>query len=417
MTVKFFARQQSRSDQGTLWMRVSHGSGKTKTRSLGIEVPPNLFTKKGNVKSTVPGAAVIQKIISQHRDRVYEAYYTLVAEGFTPELDHILAVYERGDNAVKKTGSVTDVYDIWADRKESKVSKGTMGNVQAVGNELFHYEQQRKKPLLFGEIGLDFVNEISERLASGQGYSGRRNQNSTIRVKMSMLIEFLKWCHKEGYISDTSWEAYAPPKMKDENRINLTEEEVDMLYKFDVRACAPAGWEDRYECIFYSFLFSCDVGGLRYNSWDQIRESNMEKVDGILVMYVSRKKNSTHSVVPVTQRAYNLVEKIQEVAWHPDNREANIIIKNVCKAAGIAGEYKKIVHYGKEKEVDVEPRWNLVSTHTARSVFVTKCKSLGMASDDVGKLAGFTPGMADTYYRPGREAFARALVKANPSAY
>ena len=93
----------------------------------------------------------------------------------------------------------------------------------------------------------------------------------------------------------------------------------------------------------------------------------------------------------IKKETENELKKYKEEK-HPlprlSNQKLNLYIKEVCELAKI-DEITTIVHYsGNNKIETTEPKYNLVTTHSARRTFITQSLLRGMKAEIVMSISG-----------------------------
>ena len=145
---------------------------------------------------------------------------------------------------------------------------------------------------------------------------------------------------------------------------------------------------ERERFVQLCFLISARTG-MRIS--DTLRTTE-ENVKGDILDYVS-KKTSIEAQVPVSDDVKNWITEVNEIKYRPTEANYNLIIKRLCKRAGI-NERVKLFKRGKEMTGE---KWQFVSSHTARVSFCT-CLSQHLDLNAIATLAGHTnPIMTANY--------------------
>ena len=70
------------------------------------------------------------------------------------------------------------------------------------------------------------------------------------------------------------------------------------------------------------------------------------------------------------------------------NQAMNRDIKELCKLAGINEEIRVTTYKGNVRTDKIQPKWELVGTHTGRRTFIVNALSLGITPNIVMKWTG-----------------------------
>ena len=65
-------------------------------------------------------------------------------------------------------------------------------------------------------------------------------------------------------------------------------------------------------------------------------------------------------------------------------------IKELCKLAGINEEIRVTTYKGNVRTDKIQPKWELVGTHTGRRTFIVNAMSLGITPNIVMKWTGYS---------------------------
>ena len=131
--------------------------------------------------------------------------------------------------------------------------------------------------------------------------------------------------------------------------------------------------------VLYQFLIGAYTG-MRISD---IRNVTEENVTGGQLSYVS-KKTSVHAVVPCSDRVKGYILWVQQNEQEVSLAGYNKIVRRLCRKAGIADKVK-VYRAG---ATCTGPKWQFVSSHTARISFCTNLAELHVPLLDIARLAG-----------------------------
>lgn len=137
------------------------------------------------------------------------------------------------------------------------------------------------------------------------------------------------------------------------------------------------------------FLLGCFTG-LRYNRWSQIGKENIVESDGVesLDLFTTKGKNKRvniplHPMVKVICEQYDW--QLPEV---PTLNVINLDLKEIGKQAGFTEDVQRAQWVRGRSVLTTEPKWKLISTHTARRSFATNAYEAGVPIEDISALVG-----------------------------
>ena len=202
-------------------------------------------------------------------------------------------------------------------------------------------------------------------------------KNSTIEKKLGYLRWFLNWATDRGYNPTL--------KMTQRKVIYLTKEEIARVR--DLELSESQAYLDPIRDIF---LFCC-FSGLRHSDVNNLRRSDI-KGDHIEVTTVKTADSISIELNKVTR---DILEKYKDTPFKDNkalpnytNQAMNRDIKELCKLAGINEEIRVTTYKGNVRTDKIQPKWELVGTHTGRRTFIVNALSLGITPNIVMKWTG-----------------------------
>ena len=185
--------------------------------------------------------------------------------------------------------------------------------------------------------------------------------------------------------------------------IALTQEEMDALWS------APL--EGRVAQARDVFMVGC-LTAARFQDYSRFNDTNI--VDGRL-RYVQRKTGQV-VVLPLSPRLTEIFSRYGGGLPKITQQEVGRLIKTACRSIG--GSFNDVMEVsrtrGGRKEIERIPRWQRVSTHTARRSAITALHLLGVPTYQLMMLSGHTTiENFQRYLRVDRERNADLLAE-NP---
>ena len=211
-------------------------------------------------------------------------------------------------------------------------------------------------------------------------------KNSTIEKKLGYLRWFLNWATDRGYNSNLDYKKFHPTlKMTQRKVIYLTKEEIARVR--DLELSESQAYLDPIRDIF---LFCC-FSGLRHSDVNNLRRSDI-KGDHIEVTTVKTADSISIELNKVTR---DILEKYKDTPFKDNkalpnytNQAMNRDIKELCRLAGINEEIRVTTYKGNVRTDKIQPKWELVGTHTGRRTFIVNALSLGITPNIVMKWTG-----------------------------
>lgn len=298
--------------------------------------------------------------------RLVNLLSTYAAKGVNPTIAELKKEFKQsigqGDEEYTKEEKITflDFIDkfIINQKNIGNKSKGTFKNYQTTRNGIAEYLKYKKtKKLDFEDVNMRFANDFITFLKTERGIKSNNTVDSYIKhIKLFMLA-----AKKEKYHNSSDYTEIKRLRSEVEN-IFLTEEDIYQIAQLDLSKVQKL---DRVRDIF---LIGCSTG-LRFSDYINISENQIIKKDNDrLFLSIITRKTKAKVVIPISPLALSVFEKYNFNLPSPiTNQKFNEYIKEICQLAGIT-EMVSIQTGGGLKE---GPKYQFVSTHTARRSFAT----------------------------------------------
>lgn len=415
MTIKHIRRG------GNLCLRISHGAGKTKVRSLKIPIPSYGITRTGRISRELPGYSDIKAVSVKHQDKLEEIYAGLRRDlGRSPMLDEILDSYDlwkEGQVVEHQSLYLMDYWDGYVEERriELRDKKRSMKKLHDVENDLIVMGRRRKIRLT--EISASLVYDFIQMLQEGRGYSGKVNGNNTINKKLTELRGFFRHLERRRLHEDTSYDRVKLDSYEPEEPA-YTDEELEMIYNWDPKS---PGFRAVHEKARDLYIF-CGETAVSHGDLKYVSPKNIHEVDtdmgSFKVLRFRRNKTQGESVIPLSKRAIDILEKYDYHLPNTTNQECNRCIKDIARAVGIQGTHTFIKWVGDQRIENTVPRWQAIKFHSSRRSFITNSLMRGENISLVGKVAGQKSERTTSgYFQPGADRQTLAMVQANKDRF
>lgn len=263
-----------------------------------------------------------------------------------------------------------------------KLSSGTVYNHRNALGRLQKYCLENHKRIVWELFDKRFAESFTAWM-NAQGYSA-----NTIAGQYSIMKVWLSDAEMEGYITDKCFHKY-PTATHDVDNIYLTEEEIERLYKIDFSDEEIKKQIDSKSNIEQTrdlFIVACWTR-LRYSDWHDMSRSLITN---------NRISLTTHKTMKDVELAIHpMVQKILEkykgnLPKSVDKTRTNAQIQKCGELAHI--DAKTILHRVKGGEVVTiaEPKYKLITNHTARRSFCTNMYLRGIPTKVIMDASGHT---------------------------
>lgn len=315
--------------------------------------------------------------------------------------------YAQGVKRVTKLQKDT----FWDAYKEFVKVNGRQHDWTPATYEKFHAQENHlkkfKKHLTFDYFTDEGLVEYVEFLRMEEDM-----KNSTIGKQLAFLKWFLRWSYNRGYHMNNAYETFkAKLKTTQKKVIFLNHEELTQL-----ETCELPEDCSHLSKVRDVFLFCCYTG-LRYSDVANLRKSDV-KVDHIEITTI---KTSDSLIIELNKYSKAILDKYKDATFEDfkvlpviSNQKMNTYLHELCKLAKIDEPIRQTYYKGNERIDKVQPKYELICTHTGRRTFICNALSLGIPPQVVMKWTGHSDYKAmKPYIDIADDIKAKAMEKFN----
>lgn len=351
--------------------------GKRLIISTGESIHPKYWNISQQVRATkdYPQYSQINKRLSEIRAKISEIYHQLKTIGEDIGKYEIKEQIDIFLNRATKSEVPTDFLSFVDYYITSK--RGTINprSKRTYSERTFSKYLRVKKLCLeinkyidFRHFNESFYEDYYERLMHKKGFSLNTIGKYTKTLK-TLLGAAAK--PKFGVNRHNHYLDYPVLEVEADN-VALNKAEIDAMYKLDL---AHKPHLDRARDVF---IIGCKTG-LRYSDMYSIQNHN---IAGDLIR-LKTYKGVINATIPILTETRSILSKYNnQLPKRISNQKLNEYIKEVGKLAGLNNEERKSIIRGTGEEVKFLPKYQLISSHTARRSFCTN-----MYNDDVPIMA------------------------------
>jgi integrase len=230
------------------------------------------------------------------------------------------------------------------------------------------------------KITLDSLNiEFYEKFRD-YAFEKRNTLNNYFGKIIAGIKTFMNWSFERGYHKNLEYKKFKAIQNNIEV-IYLTKDELMKLYNFPFDS-------KRLEHVRDFYCFGCFTG-LRFSDIKQLKISNV--FEDYIKLNIQKTKTIDH-IIPLNKFAKAILNKYIETLYEPlptiSGQKFNQYIKECCKIIGIDTPTNITRYIGNRRIDRVLPKYELITSHTARKTFVTNSLVLGMKEMVVKNITG-----------------------------
>lgn len=398
ISVKFYLKRPNSDKETAIYFSMNYGAyvllpnGRKKYKPLKYYTTESILPEKWDSQKGEPLAPTARnKRINQTEYKELKArlehieavakdtYRRLENDGeeitnkrLTLELDKVFK--EKKKIKVEINKDLLNFIEDYIEKSNKKIA--TKKQYKIVYNNISEYAYLSKKRPAFEDITLDFYLGFVDFLKHTKGYSP-----NTIGARIKGLKLFMNESYERGLHSNLDFRLKRFSKPSEETKaIYLNESELEKIYNFDFSNNKKL---DRVRDIF---LIGCYTG-LRFSDLSLLSTNNIDEENNII--NVKTQKTGKIVVIPIHTFIHQILQKYNNnLPKMLSNQKFNDYIKEVVKKVGIDEE----IPIQKEKNtlsyVDKVPKYELITSHTARRSFATNAYLAGIPVISIMKITG-----------------------------
>ncbi|TLX24047.1 site-specific integrase [Chryseobacterium indologenes] len=261
---------------------------------------------------------------------------------------------------------------------KSSQKKGSIEVYNALLKHLTDFSVKRKYKLTFDSITLDFYEQFKDYILNE-----KKLLTNTFGKQIKTLKTFLNIATEKGVNNNTVYKSrlFKAPEEKIDH-IYLTLDELEILRQKDL---SQIPYLDRVRDVF---LIGCHTG-LRFSDFTQLKRENLEKRKNGFVFNVITKKTKERVIIPVKPVVMEIWNKYDgELPRAISNQKMNDYLKVLGEVVEI--DQPTIIKRtsGKEVREQIQPKFKLITTHTARRSFATNAYLSDVPAISIMKFTG-----------------------------
>ena len=260
----------------------------------------------------------------------------------------------------------------------------TNRNIKAIGttkkyvstlNFIRDFENETNYRITFDSLEIEFYENFRD-----YAFEKRNTLNNYFGKIIAGIKTFMNWSFERGYHNNLEYKKFKVIQ-NDIEVIYLTKDELMELYNFSFKS-------KRLEHVRDFYCFGCFTG-LRFSDIKQLRRSNV--FEDYIKLNIQKTKTIDH-IIPLNKFAKAILERYKETLYEPlptiSGQKFNQYIKECCKMVGIDTPTNITRYIGNKRIDEVQPKYELITSHTARKTFVTNSLVLGMKEMVVKNITG-----------------------------
>lgn len=302
----------------------------------------------------------------------------ITKEEIKAELDRLLRGHlPKVENTILLSDFISQIAEETNHSKETKKSyNNTLEHIKA-------FEKSKRYRYKIKDVDISYYEGLLKFLIS------KNLATNTISKIIKNLKVFLGKAMDLGIISENRslLKKMVRPQEENTTKIYLTKVEIDAIYALDLSG------NKKLERVRDLFVLACNVG-LRFSDFVSIKKENIKSVinsfgNHRVLLTIRTKKTNQNVSVPLNKQALSILEKYEWNIPKPiSNQKMNDYLKEIGYKAKLLELVQTTITLGGERVINTQPKYQLVSTHSARRSFASNLFLDGVPSLQIMKLTG-----------------------------
>lgn len=387
MKARFFLADKN-TTKTSIVLTIREGNSRIKMQTLrigtGIVIEPKAWdTKEERVRRNYTSAATTNRTLSEIATKVDDLYNyakkTLKVEPL-PYIKEELpkaGVLSRPVAAPKQNQSVSvlDAFQEFIEQRRSTDAKASVKIYTTTYNHLCTFIGKKRKVFTFDTITSRFHDRYVNYLLETAQLT-----NNTVGKHLMIFKTFLHWTEARGYHKNSEYKNLfkRTEYQEDTTTIALTSDELTAIESLDLIDNIRLGQ------VRDLFLISCYTA-MRFSDVSTLKAHSIQ--DGMIRIFVTKTKSTVS--IPVTEPLQAVLDRYPDFVFPTiSNQKANEYLKEIGQLAGVTSIVEVVRFRGGEKLSQLLPKWQVLSTHTARRTFITISLQRGMQAESVRRISG-----------------------------
>jgi len=380
MNIQFYIDKPD-NPRSVIMISITDKSDRLRISTRVSVIPKDWSEKKKKLKASARNSSHINKYLTELDNLISQVYFDAKQNGSEKPLAEVkqgIQKYldpKRFKNPKKKEPGFFDVLDKFIKERsdDPNYKHKSVKHYTTILNHLKAFEKSRKKKIEFYEIDKQFYDELTKYLINK-----KELKTNSVGTVIRITKTFLYYCLRNDYMTNTKFIDAFKVKWKDAQTVSLTEKELEALMNVEL--------DERLDNVRNLFVIQI-LTGIRYSDLKNLKPENIDLENEIIK--ISMIKTEDVIVIPINSKLRGYLEK------YPDKKlqvmyinRYNKYIKEVCKIAGIDTPVQNVWFYGKKRVDETKPKYELISSHTARRTFITLSLQKGALPEQVMKVSG-----------------------------
>lgn len=397
MKVSFELRKEKMNANGLIPIQfVVRAEGSRIRKNIGASVLEKYWdgsrVKPNSKREPSNNYQFINDKLQKAEERINDIFFFFRANKLEFSKELFLKKFESEEEVAKITFDFFECFDEFIEVGKLSKAYNTTKAQNTVKNFLQDFQKDRDYLIEFDSLNDYFFEELSRYC-----FIDKEIKNNYFAKIVAVLKTMLRWSIKKGYTDKRDFEDFKASE-HDIDIIYLTFEELMKLYEHEFKI-------DRLNHVKDFYCMGCFTG-LRFSDLSKLHLANISNEH--IMLSLQKTKTQNHAI-KLNKYAKAILEKYKGTIYEPlpsiSSQKFNDYIKECCELAEIDTLTTINWFVGTKKVSKTVPKYELITSHTARKTFITNSLLLGMEPKAIKKIANIKKDAVLDKYMKVTEAF------------
>ena len=349
-------------------IRKNVGVSTTEQYWTGSRIKPNLKKEENN------NYQFINDELQRIESKVNDIFFYFRANKITFSKERFLEQFESKETKISSEVDFFECFDEYLLSGSLSKAPNTIKAQNTIKGYLFAFQNETGIDVSFDKINNAFFEELMK-----YSFKTKKIKSNYFAKIIAVLKSFLRWCTDKNYNKLRDFEKFKGIE-HDVDIIYLTHDELIRLFEYNFENSRLNHTKDFY-CL------GCFTG-LRFSDLSQLHRANI--TESHINISIQKTKTLNH-IISLNKFSKAILEKYKGTIYEPlpyiSMQKFNNYIKECCEIVGINKLTTITGFIGTKKVQKTVPKYELITSHTARKTFITNSLLLGMEPKAIKKIA------------------------------
>ncbi len=374
---KFVLKEPSSKEPTLIYLLFRFNNQKLKY-STSEKIIPKLWnseTQRAREIRTFTEHEDLNKRLDNLANAVKKGYRDLINENKLPTVSKLKEILDKSQfkkDFAQKISLLKFIDDLI---QNSNRKRNTLKQWKQTQKKLLEFKKFSNTEIDFDNIDLDFYERFINFLAK-KGYA-----KNTIGGFIKAVKTFMNEAVDRNLTKNLEYRNKKFRAIEEQvDKIYLTQNELATIYNLNLEE------DKRLEKVRDLFIIACYTG-LRFSDLIQIRKENI--INDQKQIKIRTEKTGELVVIPIHKYVTETLAKYKgNLPTVISNQKMNKYLKEIGEIAGIDETIKIAITRGGKTETNLFPKFDLMTTHTARRSFSTNAYLMDIPSISIMKITG-----------------------------